>query len=169
MNGRDLAELLRREIKHKKHSADPEIIAARTVIQMMSPNLDDLSRKSIDVLRVYMPEFRGTFLDVGCYGGWVYHYVKDKVVYHGIDRWPTGINVGQMLFGDMFECADVMEYKTQHDIVWASHLQPEFPITLEVVNHLKSLAKRLLIIVDSGLSDTYGHTDKGHNYLGFRK
>ena len=105
----NLVNEVRMNAKLKKKEMTFEMLAVRTMIQMVAPAMDDLSKKSYDVLMEFMPEFSGTFLDVGCYGGWVYHHVKDRVDYTGIDNWPTGIKVGKTLFGDRFKLASVMD------------------------------------------------------------
>lgn len=165
----NLVNEVRMNAKLKKKEMTFEMLAVRTMIQMVAPAMDDLSKKSYDVLMEFMPEFSGTFLDVGCYGGWVYHHVKDRVDYTGIDSWPTGIKVGKTLFGDRFKLASVMDYEEKHDIVWASHLQPEFTITKEVVLKLKSLSRKLLVIIDGGVEAIPNPSARGHNWVAFRK
>ena len=145
-------------------------MALRTVIQMTNPGADQLSNQSIDVLRKFLPEFSGTFLDVGCYGGWVYHLVKDKVDYTGIDISQTAVDAGKLLFGDRFICKDFQEYDVKHDIVWASFLQPEHLITQDSVTKLRSLSKKLLVIVDGSMvGNVYGASEQGDNWVAFRK
>ena len=86
----ELAETLRAKLKVP--AGNPaDILALRTAIQVMRPDLDQLTKGALPALQKYMTEFSGTFLDVGCYGGWVYPYVRQQVEYHGIDIWQTGI------------------------------------------------------------------------------
>jgi len=157
-------------MKLKKHGSSKEILALRTLIQVMQPEMDMLSKKSIRVLRKFLPELSGTFLDVGCYGGWVFHFVKDKVEYTGIDSWDTAIEVSRMLWGQRFECASFLEYQKQHDIVWCSHIQPEHILTEDSIEKLMSLSKKLLVIVDSSIETTCPSADqKGNGWVAFRK
>lgn len=169
MNTAELSDMLRRAVKERKKEAFKEVVAARTGLQVISPRLDDLSKRSIDALETFMPEFEGTFLDVGCYGGWVYPLVRDRVEYTGIDIWPTGIEVATALFGPRFHLINFEEYNTQHDIVWVSHLQPEYTITKDAVEKLKTLYRKLLIIVDAGVEAIPDISARGHNWIAFRK
>lgn len=118
----------------------------RTKLQVEDPYCDVLTSRVMPLIDLIRPRLKGTFLDVGCYGGWVYPKVKDLVEYHGIDNWPVAINAAKQLFGDHFELADVREYDKKHDIVFASQLGPETPEYGDLIMKLKSLANRMLVV-----------------------
>jgi SAM-dependent methyltransferase len=118
----------------------------RTKLQVADPYCDALTSRVMPLIDLIRPRLSGTFLDVGCYGGWVYPKVRDLVEYHGIDNWPVAIDAAKQLFGDHFELADVREYDKKHDIVFASQLGPETPEDDQIIEKLKSLANRMLVV-----------------------
>ena len=141
----DLAETLR--VKLKVSEGNPaDLLALRTAIQVMRPEIDQLSSRVLPILKKYLPEFSGTFLDVGSYGGWVYPYVRERVDYHGIDTWPTGIECSTRMFGNRFEKADLFDYEKKHDVVWCSQLLFT-GLYLEAWEKCKSLANKLCVFV----------------------
>lgn len=117
----------------------------RTKLQVADPYCDPLTSRVMPLIERIRPRLSGTFLDVGCYGGWVYPKVKDLVEYHGIDNWKVAVDAATQLFGDHFELVDVKDYTKKHDIVFASQLGPETP-EKDVLDKLKSLANRMLIV-----------------------
>jgi len=117
----ELAENLRKRLKVSEGNPS-DLLALRTAIQVMRPELDQLTKEALPTLRKYLPEFSGSFLDIGCYGGWAYPYVRDRVDYHGIDIWPTGIESATKMFGPRFELADLFTYEKKHDVVWCSQI-----------------------------------------------
>jgi hypothetical protein len=156
----DLAENLRLKLKASKGNP-ADLLALRTAIQVMRPELDQLTRAALPVLRKHLGEFSGTFLDVGCYGGWVYPYVRDQVEYHGIDTWPTGIESAEKMFGKRFELSDLFNYEKKHDVVWCSQILFT-GLYKEAWEKCKSLANKLCVFVTPegnveffGASETY--------------
>lgn len=142
---------LRRELKKKgDYATQLPLMIERTKIQISEPHEDILSARIHPLLEVIRPMLSGTFLDVGCYGGWVYHYVKDVVDYHGIDSWKTAVDAARQFYGeeDRFELVDVRDYTKKHDIVFCAQVGPETKEN-EVLEHLKTLANKTLIV--SGL------------------
>lgn len=162
-------ETVRLEMKREKQKASPECLAVRTALQVWRPEEDYLSRKSWPVLKRFLPEFSGTFLDVGCYGGWVYPHVRDRVEYTGIDPWPTAIDVSRKLWGGNFHCVKFQNYNVVHDYVWAAHLQPEHEITPACIDKLRSLSRKALILVEGTMDGYEGELEHGDNWVIFRK
>lgn len=122
-------------------------IAVRTALDLIEPikSRAGMSSRLEGLINDLRPELKGSILDVGCYGGWLYPKVRGLVGYRGIDVWPDAITAATVLFGDHFELCDYREYETQHDIVWATQLHPqEDPVM--AFEKLKSLAKRMLVI-----------------------
>lgn len=144
----ELAENLRKKLKVSEGNPS-DILALRTAIQVMRPDLDQLTKEALPILKKYMPEFSGTFLDVGCYGGWVYPYVREAVDYYGIDNWPTGIESATKMFGPRFEKADLFDYEKKHDVVWCSQLLLD-GLYAEGWRKCKSLANKLCVFVTPG-------------------
>ena len=149
----ELAETLR--VKLKVPGGNPsDILALRTAIQVVRPDLDQLTKNGLPALQKYLPEFSGTFLDVGCYGGWVYPYVRRQVEYHGIDIWPTAIESATKMFGDRFELADLFSYEKKHDCVWCSQIVLEHLAPL-AWDKCKSLANKLCVFVTPEMSESF--------------
>lgn len=120
----------------------------RGKIQANDPAADRLSEHAWPQLQWVIEQFRRpTFLDVGCYSGWVYPQVKDLFDYHGIDIWDSAIDAAKLLWDapERFERIDVRDYNTQHDIVFVSAICPETRED-DVFDKLKSLAKQCLLI-----------------------
>lgn len=155
----DLAETLRQKLKFSEGNPS-DLLALRTAIQVMRPDLDQLTKSALPILQRHMEEFSGTFLDVGCYGGWVFPYVRGRVDYHGIDIWPTAIEAGTRMWGQMFEQANVTEYEKKHDVVWCSQIL--FSGIYEAAwEKCKSLANTLCIFVTPDGSQEYkGYSEK---------
>jgi hypothetical protein len=140
-----LTETLRTKLKHSEGNPS-DILALRTAIQVMRPDLDQLTNAALPALKKHLPEFSGTFLDVGCYGGWVYPYVRDVVDYHGIDIWPTGIECATKMFGNRFELADLFKYEKKHDVVWCSQILFT-ALYKEAWEKCKTLANKMCVFV----------------------
>ena len=122
----DLAALLK-----KKPTGEEAIgwLKMRLQVQITDPLEDKLSRELIKPLHKIIPTLSGTFLDVGCLTGWVYHYVKDVVDYHGIDIYKEAIAAAQAEFPpERFSVEDLRSCKRKADIVWGSQLHPELDI-----------------------------------------
>ena len=140
-----VAEAIRKQLKQKTTGGDtPAWIGMRTVLDCSSL-INGMGGRTAPILKYIEPELKGTFLDVGCYGGWLYPKVRDRVEYTGIDNWPDAIESAKTLFGDRFHCCDLRDYRTQHDIVWATQLHPEVDIPI-VFDHLRGLSKKMLVV-----------------------
>lgn len=121
-------------------------LALRTAVQVMNPDVDKLSCEAYPILQNHLGEISGTFLDVGCYGGWVYPAVRDKADYYGIDNWPSAIEAGRKMFGNRFEVADLFDYEKKHDVVWCSQLLFGFEERTKMAwEKCRSLSNRLCI------------------------
>lgn len=158
----ELAESLRAKLKASQGNP-VDLLALRTALQVVRPDVDQLTRAALPILKKYLPEMSGTFLDVGCYGGWAYPYVRDRVDYHGIDTWGTGVECASQLFGSRFEKADLFEYTKKHDVVWCSQLL--FTGIYDAAWHTcKGLANKLCIfLTPDGTPDYAGSTERyGH-------
>lgn len=100
-------------------------IKERTRIQIETPHEDDLSNVIYPRLKKILPTLAGSFLDVGCYGGWLYHFVKERVDYHGIDIWLEAVQAAQDLFPpERFSLEDLRTTNRRADIVWGMQLHP---------------------------------------------
>lgn len=161
----DLAANLK--IKLKKPEGNPsDLVALRTAIQVLRPEIDQLSDAVLPIAQKHFHEFKGTFLDVGCYGGWMYPHVRHLVDYHGIDNWHSGIECAVKLFGDRFEEVDMFQYQKKHDVVWCSQLL--FGRADAGWEQCKSLANKLCIYVSPeanqelpGMTEFYQHIRMG--------
>lgn len=118
-------------------------IAARTGLQVMAPERDQLTCQIGPVVQRHLPELTGTLLDVGCYGGWLYSVVKDKATYHGIDIWPEAVLTATRLWGPHFEVQDVKDTRGKWDVVWCTQLIHNDPEAMW--GKLRSLASRLVV------------------------
>jgi len=131
----------------KKPSGDEAVgwIAVRTALELCFPKASSLSGRVRPILDRVLPELNGTLLDVGCYGGWLYPLVREKVTYTGIDVYPEAVKVAQTLFGERFKVCSFSDYNEQHDIVWATQLHPEVSVPKHF-QKLKSLSRKMLIL-----------------------
>jgi hypothetical protein len=162
----EMAENLRLKLKNPD-GTPADLVALRTAIQVLRPEVDQLSDAALPIAQKHFHEFSGSFLDVGCYGGWMYPHVRHLVDYHGIDKWPAGIECAKKLFGDdRFEMADMFEYENKHDVVWCSQLL--FGSALAGWEKCKSLSNKLCIYVSPeagielpGVSEFYQHQRMG--------
>lgn len=125
------------ELKKKPGGEEARVLLReRLELQITDPQADKLARAVFQGLMDVLPTLSGTFLDVGCYTGWVYHFVKDKVDYHGIDNYKAALAVARERFpAERFSQEDLKESKRTADIVWATQLHPE--------NHIESIMPRL--------------------------
>ena len=124
------------------------LMRERARVQLEDFTKDPLSARLVPVLKAIRPHVSGTFLDVGFCTGIAYNYLCDIVDYHGIDDWALAAEVAKEFYGDHFEVCDVMQYTKQHDYVFCAQLAPQFEWTWEHFKHVKSLAKKGLIIAD---------------------
>lgn len=144
------------------------IIACRTLIQLYAHMKDGLSRQAIPILERYAPEFVGeTFLDVGCYGGWLYPHlarVRPDLIYHGLDNWPDAIEAARMCFpAASFDCGDAVEMVAPYDTIWCSHMVDKtWPKVLERCIQLSRLCVFATPPLDQNvcqrLADHHGRT-----------
>lgn len=130
--------------RFKPEGMQAEFIKLRVQRMIEDPQNDKLSRALWNTLESVLPTLSGTFLDVGCYGGWIYHYVKDAVEYHGIDNWPVAIEAAKDLFGDHFSVEELRETTRRADTVWATQLHPENKID-EILPFLAKMANKQVI------------------------
>lgn len=139
--------LLRKALDVPKEGLEAEI-AARTALQVLDPQRDQLTYQIWTALQKHLPEMTGDVLDVGCYGGWLYPYVRNQAKYHGIDVWPASITAAKRMFGDeLFEVKDVANYRKKHQVVWCTQL-----LNTGLWDKLRSLATRLVIYAGPGLT-----------------
>lgn len=119
-----------------------ELLRSRLRQQIAEPKTDKLTAAVIHGLWAVLPTFNGTLLDVGCHAGWLYHFVKAKVDYHGIDNYPEAIKVAKEFFpAERFSVEDLLESKRTADIVWATQLHPEINV-VKILPKLSGMAKR---------------------------
>lgn len=135
----------RRELKEKNKKDAAAWVAVRTALEVVQPDLGGMSVRLEPLVKRLKPELTGSLLDVGCQGGWLYAKVRDRVHYTGIDNFAEAIRSASLLFGNHFECCELKDYKTQHDIVWATQLHPETHPP-SVFDHLKGLSKKMLVV-----------------------
>ncbi len=120
---------------------------ARTRGQVAHPQSDRLSSNIMPVFGALKPQLSGSFLDVGCYGGYLYPFLNDVVDYHGIDLWNVAIDAASQLWGaERFECVDAFQYQKQHDVIFSGQFGPPFKGERRLVGHLKPLARKMLIM-----------------------
>lgn len=156
-----LADELRRRLK-TSDGVPSDFVALRTVIQVMRPDVDQLSDAALPIAERHFKEFRGTFLDVGCYGGWMYPHIRHLVDYRGIDFWPAGIEAAKKMFGEhLFELVDMFQYEKKHDVVWCSQILGN---SEEVWARCKSLATNLCIYVSPDASDRLSGLTEFYKY-----
>jgi len=137
-----LAEYLRNSLSNPIQGKAADI-AARTGLQVLAPWRDKMTLQIWPTVQKFLPELKGDVLDVGCYGGWLYPYVRGQAEYHGIDVWDDAIEAATCLFGPYFEVKSVFNYSKQHEVVWCTQIT-----TLDVNETWKklcSLAKRLVV------------------------
>lgn len=142
-------------LKHKlgEQYESPEIVhwhVERCLLQVLSPMADELTRTIWPVFENHKDEFSGTFLDVGCYGGWMLGTLLKHdidVQYHGIDIWESAIEAARLVYGGSgsFEVQDGRTLGEDYDTVWCSQLHKrqasEFEIMIErLLHHTKKIA-----------------------------
>ena len=112
-----------------------EAIRKRTILQLENPNNDPMVERIFGRIN----EVKGQVLDIGCYSGWLYHYLGKPKGYIGIDIWPEMIQVAKEFFpeGD-FRCMHAMDWKDPVEFVWCSQLSFGNR-TPEVVKHFKTI------------------------------
>lgn len=108
----------------KKSPSGPEAVEAikiRTAVGLAEPHDDPMVERIVPIMKA--TEFKGSILDVGCYGGWLYGYLGKPDNYTGIDIWEEGIQAAKELFpeGD-FRVCDLFEFRERRDFVWCSQL-----------------------------------------------
>ena len=118
-------------------------IAARTALQAVAPMRDQLTCQIWPVVEKHLHELTGTILDVGCYGGWLYPFVKDQAEYHGIDIWEDAILTATKLWGPHFEVRNLWDMNGKWDVVWCTQLVHNN--ASEMWEKLRSLANRMVI------------------------
>src|ERR1019366_10627880 len=75
-----------------------EALYLRTQLQIDNPLNEKLTKQVYPYFKDEIPNLSGTMMDIGCYGGWLYPFVKDHVDYHGIDVWPEAIAAAKRRF-----------------------------------------------------------------------
>jgi SAM-dependent methyltransferase len=110
--------------------------------------------------------FGKSVLDVGCYTGYLYHWLGKPKNYTGIDTWPEAIEVAKEFApeGD-FRVADVRMFEGKYDVVWASQVLWSKTIGIQnAVEAAKKLAKTLVFVL---ASDDYDRREwRLHKELG---
>lgn len=133
----------------------PEVIKMRVRGIIEEPKTSGLSCMTFDALTELIPTLSGTFLDVGCYGGWVYPFVKDVVEYHGIDNWHESIVAGKEMFGDeLFSYDSVTSCLRTADTVWATLLHPEVKVENILPNLVKMANKQVIFTCSGGFDES---------------
>lgn len=156
-------------LKNREYLAKPEsamAFALRTAIQVIDPQADRLSARIWPVWLKYRDEaFKcENFLDVGCYGGWLYpHYaqhVDGQGRYYGIDVLQSAIDCASTMFGAMhFACRDVMDadlFFNSGAFIWCTQI----PDVTNIASRLLQFKPRLVVLESPNLQGKPGgYTD----------
>ena len=128
-------------------------IELRTKLQIQDPSGDKLTRDIIKVVNNIDVGEDKTILDVGCYGGWLYHFIGHKLDYHGIDNWPQAIQAAHLMFPpERFTLEKLQDSKRTADIVWATQLHPETDVA--------SILDKLAAMANNRVFFTFDHAER---------
>ena len=95
----------------------------RMKIQLEDLKLDPMTARIEQVLQVYSNRLQGNILDVGCYTGFLYHYLGKPNGYTGIDIWPDAIDVAREFAPEAdFRVADALKFSGWFDSLWCSQI-----------------------------------------------
>lgn len=98
-----------------------EAVIARTKIEIQDLKADPMTERVADLVGMVDWSKYKTVLDVGCYGGWLYHVAKPQG-YVGIDVWPEAIEAAKSLANADFRCESVWDHEGQYDLVWCTQI-----------------------------------------------
>ena len=110
------------------------------------PKIDPMVRRALPIVHDYKPT--GRILDVGCYTGWLYHYLGKPEGYVGIDIWKEAIEVAKEFSpeADFREC-NLLDMEGDFDTVWC--VQIPWGRTQvkakDAVEKIRTLGKRCVI------------------------
>jgi SAM-dependent methyltransferase len=127
--------------------------ARRALRKRMSCGLDHYSydpmvARVVPLIDEYKPT--GKILDVGCYTGWLYHYLGKPEGYVGIDLWKEAIDVAKEFAPEAdFRHLNLMDMEGEFDTVWCIQI-PWSRTSVKVkdaVEKMKTLGKRCVVAV----------------------
>lgn len=112
---------------------------------------DSMTERVVPLIDEYKPT--GKILDVGCYTGWLYHYLGKPEGYVGIDIWKEAIEVAKEFAPEAdFRHCNLMDMVGEFDTVWC--IQIPWSKTnvnvMDAVEKMKTLGKRCVVAVVPG-------------------
>lgn len=121
--------------------------------------------RAVPLILEYKPT--GTILDVGCYSGWLYHYLGKPKGYVGIDIWPEAIEVAKEFAPEAdFRNVNLMDMEGEFDTVWCIQIPwgKTAVKAADAVEKMKTLGKRCVVAVtpdDVGIFGRWEAKDYG--------
>lgn len=99
-----------------------DLMLQRTRVQIANPKDDPLTLRVVEHMRETDFSKFESVLDVGCYGGFLYHFKKPRG-YVGIDIYKPAIEAAKTLAPEAdFRCEDVLNHEGYYDLVWSSQV-----------------------------------------------
>ena len=91
----------------------------------------------------------GRVLDVGCYTGFLYHYLGKPAGYTGVDTWQEAIDVAREFAPEAdFRVLDGLEVKETYDVIWSSQiLWNRGAGPRDAIEKLRKIAKTLIMVL----------------------
>lgn len=131
----------------------------RMQAEMEDPDSDPMTARLIPALELCRPDLVGKILDVGCYTGFLYHYLGKPKNYTGVDVWSDAIEVAKEFFPEAdFRALDAFTLEGKWDVLWCSqiiwHGFEGGPV--KAIESLKHLAKKcLFVLVDADIREPF--------------
>jgi SAM-dependent methyltransferase len=126
-----------------------EALRTRTECELGHYQNDPMVHRAVPLILEYKPT--GKILDVGCYTGWLYHYLRKPEGYVGVDIWKEAIEVAKEFAPQAdFRHCNLMDMEGEFDTVWCIQIpwHRTGGVTLkDAVEKMKTLGKRVVVAV----------------------
>jgi SAM-dependent methyltransferase len=107
----------------------------------------------------------GSILDVGCYTGFLYHWLGKPKGYVGVDVWSEAIDVAHEFAPEAdFRVQDAAKMTESFDVIWCSQVLWERSIGIrKAVEILRKLTKKLIVVARNDEAVYLGAPQQGVN------
>lgn len=133
-----------------------KLLRMRMLQQLEDPEGDPLTKRLLPPIEFCRAGLKGRILDVGCYTGFLYHYLGKPEGYTGIDIWPEAIEIAKEFAPEAdFRLEDGFKVEGYWDVLWCSQIVWGQRRVVEAIEKMKHLASRYyFIVVDKDLEGT---------------